>query len=211
MFATASPNRFNPGFLLLLAAALLATARIVHGDEPGQGRVDEQPAAWGDLDTWSRYVPASDETEIGLGLKTAGTNTTMLIAFSARLKGRTPSQPPSEVLVHASAGMLSNAGRARSNTLKFVLPASAAPAAARARGMPVSHAVIDLSSRLGADDQTPGARVNFATAKLAPAEFLRIVKCGEPTATVLGVDVRFRPDQLKAIRSFADQILLKLQ
>jgi hypothetical protein len=107
--------------------------------------------------------------------------------------------------------MLSNAGRARSNTLKFVLPASAAPAAARARGMPVSHAVIDLSSRLGADDQTPGARVNFATAKLAPAEFLRIVKCGEPTATVLGVDVRFRPDQLKAIRSFADQILLKVQ
>jgi hypothetical protein len=211
MLATASPNRFIPGFLLLLVGVLLAATRIVSGDGVLQGRVDELPAAWGDLDTWSRYVPATDETEFGLGLKTAGTNTSMLVAFSARLKGRTPSQPPSEVLVHASAGMLSNAGRARSNTLKFMLPVSAAPATARARAIPASHGVIDLSSRLGADDQTPGARVNFATAKLAPAEFLRIVKCGDPTATVLGVDVTFRPDQLKAIRAFADQILLKVQ
>jgi hypothetical protein len=79
------------------------------------------------------------------------------------------------------------------------------------RSAPASHAVIDLSSRLGADDQAPGARMNFATAKLAPAEFVRIVKCGQPTATVFGVDVTFRPDQLEAIRAFANQILLKVQ
>ncbi|HYN10361.1 MAG TPA: hypothetical protein VES67_23440 [Vicinamibacterales bacterium] len=215
MLATASPNRLFSGFLLPLAAVLLATARIVYGDEArpdAQGRIDELPAAWGDLDTWSRYVPASDETEIGLGLKTVGTQTSMLVGFSARLKGRTPSQPPGEVLVHASAGVLSNAGRARSNTLKFMLPTSAAPASGRTvRTVPVNHTVLDLSSRLGADDQTPGARMNFATAKLAPAEFLRIVKCGQPTATVLGVDVTFRPDQLQAIRAFANQILLKVQ
>jgi hypothetical protein len=215
MFATTSPNRLIPGFLLLFAAVLFATARIVHGDEArpdAQGRIDELPAAWGDLDTWSRYVPASDETEIGVGLKTAGAQTSMLVAFSARLKGRTPSQPPTEVLVHASAGALTNASGARSNTLKFMLPASGAPAPGRTvRTVPVNHAVIDLSSRLGGDDQTPGARVNFATAKLAPAEFLRIVKCGQPTATVLGVDVRFRPDQMQAIREFANLILLKVQ
>jgi hypothetical protein len=206
MFATSSPNRLSPGFLLLLAVALILSARLLHGAVPVQGRIDELPAAWGDLDTWSRYVPASDETEIGLGLKTAGTNTTMLMAFSARLKGRSPKEPPAEIFVHASAGVLSNAGRARSNTLKFTL-SGASPSL---RAVPASH-VIDLSSRLGADDQSPGARMNFARAKVSPAEFLRIVKNGKPTATVLGVDVTFRPDQLEAIREFANRILLKVQ
>jgi hypothetical protein len=169
-----------------------------------QAQVDELPVAWGDLDTWTRYVPVTDETEVGLGLKTAGEQTSMLIAFSARLKGRTPSQPPNDVLVHASAGVSVNARAARTKTLKFVLPANG--------GRPQADgAVIDLSSRLmGADAPTPGTQVNFATAPIAPAEFLRIARCGQPTATVLGVDVTFRPDQLKALRAFANQILLKV-
>jgi hypothetical protein len=169
-----------------------------------QGR--ELPAAWGDLDTWSRYIPATDETEVGLGLKPAGPNAPMLIAFSARLKGAAPSQAPGEIFVHASAGVQ---GRHRSNTLKFMLkpsPNGRQPAASNGNNAPV----IDLSSRLGADDGSPGARVNFATATIASTEFLRIARSGEPTATVLGVDVTFRPDQMRAIRAFASRIFLKV-
>jgi hypothetical protein len=208
--------RFVPGFVMILTSLLLASERTARVESPvaiQQARFDELPAAWGDLDTWSRYVPATDETEVGIGLKTAGADTTMLVAFSARMKGASPSQAPSEVFVHASAGVNANAGNVRNKTLKFVL--ASAPAGAggqrpvRAANGP-SAPVIDLSSRLGADNESPGARVNFATAKLAPAEFLRIVKSGQPTATVLGVDVAFRPDQLRALRAFANRIFLRV-
>jgi hypothetical protein len=196
--------------VLSLVAAMMLMSPDVRAlrDEVQQNRPDEVPAAWGDLDTWSRYVPASDETEVGLGLKTAGAKTTMLIAFSARMKGQSPSQPPSEVLVHASAGVSGNARAARTRTLKFVLPSKSG--GVRSGPQDDSGAVIDLSSRLGADDPTPGSQVNFATARIAPAEFLRIARCGRPTATVLGIDVAFRPDQIEAIRAFARQILLKI-
>jgi hypothetical protein len=199
--------------VLLCAGILIANERVMPGAGgtvsigSQQGRMDELPAAWGDLDTWSRYIPATDETEVGLGLKPAGPNASMLIAFSARLKGAAPSQAPGEIFVHASAGVQ---GRHRSNTLKFVLKPSSTnvrqPAASNGNNAPV----IDLSSRLGADDGSPGARVNFATATIASTEFLRIARSGEPAATVLGVDVTFRPDQMRAIRAFASRIFLKV-
>jgi hypothetical protein len=129
----------------------------------------------------------------------------MLIAFSARLKGASPTEPPGNIFVHISAGVQ---GRHRSNTLKFVLKSSSngrSPAASNGHNAPV----IDLSSRLGADDGSPGPRVNFATARIAAAEFLRIARSGAPSATILGVDVTFRPDQLRAIRSFGNRIFLK--
>lgn len=196
--------------LSLIAAGLLMSPDVnALRDQVQQNRPDEVPAAWGDLDTWSRYVPATDETEVGLGLKTAGAKTSMLVAFSARMKGRTPGQPPNEVLVHASAGVNGNALSARTKTLKFVLSSKSDAGRGRSQNDP-GGAVIDLSSRLGADDPTPGAQVNFATARIAPAEFLRIARCGRPTATVLGIDVAFRPDQIDAIRAFASQILLKV-
>lgn len=197
--------------VLSLVAAMMLMSPDVSAlrDEVQQNRPDEVPAAWGDLDTWSRYVPASDETEVGLGLKTAGAKTTMLIAFSARMKGQSPSQPPGEVLVHTSAGINGNARAARTKTLKFVLPSKSGDVRKASQG-DAGGAVLDLSSRLGADDPTPGAQINFATARIAPAEFLRIARCGRPTATVLGIDVAFRPDQIDAIRAFARQILLKI-
>jgi hypothetical protein len=196
---------------LLSAGILIANERVVHGAGGAastgwqQGRMEELPAAWGDLDTWSRYIPASDETEVGLGLKPAGPKAPMLIAFSARLKGAAPTQAPGEIFVHASAGVQ---GRHRSNTLKFVLKPSSNGGQAAVSGP--NAPVIDLSSRLGTDDQSPGARVNFATATIASTEFLRIARSGEPTATVLGVDVTFRPDQMRAIRAFASRIFLKV-
>jgi hypothetical protein len=197
---------------VLLLAGITADERVVVAEggiaqaASSQVRLDELPAAWGDLDTWSRYIASTDETEVGLGLKPASSKASMLIAFSARLKGATPSQAPGEIFVHISAGVQ---GRHRSNTLKFVLNPSS-------NGRPVASSgpsapVIDLSSRLGADDQAPDARVNFATARLASAEFLRIARSGEPAATILGVDVTFRPDQLRAIRAFASRIFLKVR
>jgi hypothetical protein len=191
-------------FLLSLLVMFIAGGLVQA--QSSQRQFDQLPAAWGDLDSWSRYLPATDETELGMGLKTAGQKTTMLIAFSARMKGVSPTQPASEVFVHASAGVQSNGREGRNKTLRFVL--ASGPANGSRTGS-ASSPVLDLSSRLGADDETPGARVNFATAKLAPAEFLRIVRSGQPTATVLGVDVTFRPDQLEALRAFADQIFPK--
>ena len=206
----------SPRLIIAVSVLLLAGSPIANGREAGaggevasaasaQGHMQELPAAWGDLDTWSRYIPSTDETEVGLGLKPAGSGSSMLIAFSAFLKGAAPNQAPAEIFVHVSAGVQ---GRHRSNTLKFVLKPSAhgRPAASTGNNAPV----IDLSSRLGADDQSPGARVNFATARIAAAEFLRIARSGEPAATVLGVDVAFRPDQLRAIRAFGNRIFLKV-
>lgn len=206
-----SSRLFIAVFVLLLAGRSIVNGRVAPGEDgvaaaaSAQGQMRELPAAWGDLDTWSRYIPATDETEVGLGLKPEGSGSSMLIAFSAFLKGAAPSQAPAEIFVHVSAGVQ---GRHKSNTLKFVLKPSAhgGPSASNGHNAPV----IDLSSRLGADDQSPGARVNFATAKIAAAEFLRIARSGEPAATVLGVDVAFRPDQLRAIRSFGNRIFLKV-
>jgi len=201
---------------ILLAVLLLAGSTVVASGRE-QGRIDELPAAWGDLDAWSRYDAATDETELGLGLKATGADGTMLVAFSARLKGKTPNQPPKDVLVHASAGIRANASRARSKTLTFVLhaapPQTNGPQGPNGQSRRVRQTgpdVIDLSSRLGADDQAPGAPVNFAVARVAVAEFVRIARCGQLRATVFGVDVGFRPDQLEAIRAFADRIFLKL-
>jgi hypothetical protein len=201
MRMTVSPRPAIAVVVLLLVGSVFPTERFASA----QGRIDELPAAWGDLDTWSRYIPATDETEVGLGLKPAGPDNSMLIAFSARLKGASPSEAPGDIFVHVSAGVQ---GRHRSNTLKFVLkPASNGRATAASNGH--NAPVIDLSSRLGGDDGAPGARVNFATAKIAAAEFLRIARSGAPTATILGVDVIFRPDQLRAIRAFGNRIFLK--
>ncbi len=217
MKATSSANRIFSASLVLVASVLLAGEDVLRGEaatSPAGGqqvRGDDLPAAWGDLDTWSRYLPSSDETEIGLGLKTAGAKTSMLIAFSARLKGSAPRSAPAEVLVHASAGVLTNARSERRRTLKFTLPSGSVAAAGQpVRASLTSPTIIDLTPRLGSDGDTPDARVNFATAAVTAADFVKIVRCGQPTATVLGVDVAFRPDQLQALREFANRIFLKV-
>ena len=86
------------------------------------------PAAWGDLDTWSRLrVRRQTRPKSGSDSRPRAPNSTMLVAFSARLKGASPSQAPSDVFVHASAGVNANGSNVRNKTLKFML--TSAPAA----------------------------------------------------------------------------------
>ena len=170
---------------------------------------DELPAAWGDLDTWSRYVPATDETEVGIGLKTAGADTTMLVAFSARMKGASPSQAPSEVFVHASAGVNANAGNVRNKTLKFVLDIRAgrrrrtASCPRRKRSVGRSDRRVLAAGGRRRDSRRAG---EFRDGQARPGGVPANRQSGQPTATVLGVDVAFRPDQLRALRAFANRI-----
>lgn len=184
-------------------AGTLFIAMTVLSANAQQASVNSVLAAWGDLDAWERYDPAKDHTEIGLGLKPVGQSATMPVAFSAYFRGKQTSPPATEIVIHASAGVRSNANSNR--TLKFHLGSQKRPGVASGG----RSQTIDLSSRLTTEDPTPGTKVSFAIAKLTAQELSQLADASSLNATVLGVPVTFRPDQLQAIRDFANKALVR--
>jgi hypothetical protein len=152
-------------------AAALLAASVALGGQATQIR-----ATWKDLETWSTGA------ERGLGLHLSGPSGTVLVAFVAPRSG--------DVTVQASTGPATNPNRVQTATLVF--------SGTDAR---TQRFRIDLSSRLTVDNPAPGAQVTSGVARMRAAEFERLSGASGVTATVLGLDVAVRPDQLDAMRA----------
>ena len=148
----------------------------------------ELRATWRDLETWSRPIEPTGETERGLGLHLSGAGGTVMVAFVVRTRGRGGSA--GEVTVQVATGPLVNPNRVQTPTLVW-----------NGRD-PKGHVFrIDLSSRLSVDNPAPGAQVTSGVARMRAVEFERLASATAVTATALGLDVTARPDQLDAIRA----------
>ena len=158
-----------------------------------QGLVGVQ-ANWRDLETWSRLIEPSRENELGLGLQPQGA---AMIAFLGRLSISSPRQAPRELRVHVAPALRANPTVLRAKTLTFVADAGTD-----------NQTKIDASVGLVADDPTPGGIIENAMGPLRTADFVRLTKSTTLQANILGFDVVFRPDQIRAMQTFAQRLYL---
>jgi hypothetical protein len=179
---------------LMMFACLAAGPANSAGDQVGTG-LNSTPH---DGETWSRSIDASNETELGLGLQPSGPNGIMRVAFSARLRGRPPLKPPTELTVHMAFGFRSNPLAVRNATLIFRLDERTK-----------TRTVLDLSARVRSIPPGPNAPLDTATATMSPTEFLRVANATTVSANVLGLDVEFQRDQMQAVQAFGHRILLE--
>jgi hypothetical protein len=193
---------FDTMALRLLVAAATFTATLAN--EPLVQNLTGLRPSWGDLETWNR--PGSDNrtTEVGLGLHLSGSGGTMLLSFAATLNSRTPKAPPSELNITVGAPFNSNPNTVRSGVLGFVVEIEDLIKKTSEKK------TIDLSSRLTLDNPAPGAVPENGTARMSIAQFTDLAKARTAVARVIGVDVSFRPDQLKAVQAFAERIGVRI-
>lgn len=178
--------------VVLLGLSIAATRGP--GPQAGAGPL----ATWADGETWSRYLAATGETEVGLGLQPSGSGGTMKVAFMARQRGKTAPRAPEEITVQLGSGALVNPNILRSPTLVFVLNPKTA-----------QQVTLDLSSRLSVDNPAPGAAVTSGFARIPSAAFVRITRARRLSAMTLGLSVEFSPAQLEALRAFRDRLSLR--
>ena len=152
-------------------------------------------ANWKDLETWSRVIDSSKENELGLGLQPTGG---AVVAFLGRLSHKDPTRAPAEVRVHAAVAYMANPNLLRTRTLVF-LADNSTPRRVR----------LDASGPLVTDDISPGGVINNTIGPIPVADFLRLTRAETLTANVLGFDVVFRPDQIRAMKAFGERLHLK--
>jgi hypothetical protein len=181
---------------VLLVAWLVWAAVAGAGAEPRQIWAGLQ-ANWTDGQTWSTYLEASRETELGLGLQLTGPSGTVPIAFLGRLSVRDPRVPPREIQVQAAVGYLGNPNVIRTSLLTLLADAKTN-----------RRLALDLTARLVVDDQAPGGIIQNGLATIRSAELARLAEAETLSGNVLGFEVFFRPDQIRALRAFAERLHL---
>lgn len=177
----------------LLALSLVPVSIAITRAQSATGYL----ATWGDLETWSRLIESSRETEVGVGLQAAGSGGLMFVAFTARLDTRDPNVPPREVVVRVATPPHTNPNAIHTPTLSFTVDEKTD-----------KRLVVDLTPRLTVDNPAPGSELKDGSARMRLPEFTRILNAGTVKANVFGLDVALRPDQIKAIRVFADRVHL---
>ena len=179
--------------LLIIAVAGVLAARpaAIHA-QTATGLV----ANWKDLEAWTHYLDASKENELGLGLHVTGPGGTMLMAFLGRLDTREGARPPSDVGVQVAASERVNPNTLRSATLIFVADDGAE-----------HHRMFDLSPTL-VDNPAPGAAPNNGVTRLPAKDYMVLASAVTLHATILGFDVDFRADQIRAMRALAARLHL---
>ena len=113
------------------------------------------------------------------------------------MKGRSPTTPPGEIHVQAAASVLADPTLLRRPMLIFMADTGAE------RPM-----TIDVSARLLTDVSSPGGILQNGVASMPAAGFVRLTQATTLTANVLGADVVFRPDQIRAMQAFATRLHL---
>jgi hypothetical protein len=180
---------------LLTASAWLLLAVLVSGStvRAGQGIAGLQ-ANWKDLETWSRLAEGTRENELGLGLHPQGG---AVVAFLGRLSIANPRQSPTQIRLHVAPAYMANSTVIRTRVLTFVADATGE--------RPLK---LDLSAGLRTDDPTPGGIVQNGIADMRAADFVRLAEATTLTGNILGFDVVFRPDQIRAMKAFAERLYL---
>lgn len=154
-------------------------------------------AEWGDLQTWATDIGNTREQEVGLGLHLSGSSGGTLLAFIARVDTRRPNEAPDEMVAQVAIGSLTNPNALRQPTLSFVLDTGDG-----------ETFDLDLTSRLVVDDSTPGGSVQNGVAVFPVSDFVGLASAESVGANVLGFDAELRPDQLDAIKAFAERLNL---
>lgn len=179
-------------FVVVLAAVATLISSDLHA-RPAQ-LVAGLQANWKDLETWSHLVESSSYNELGLGLQPTGG---ALIAFLGRLSVRDPLVAPTSLNVQLAVGYRSNPNRVRVRTLKFAADTGTKEAV-----------VLDLSDGLRADDAAPGGQVQNAVGRMRAADFIRLSQAKTLTGNILGFDVVYSPEQLRAMSALAARLHL---
>ena len=188
--------------ILVVAAFTLLPSRVdlisSQSGPPGQ-MVPPQAmnlyANWKDGETWSRYIEATRESEIGLGLHPTGPSGTMLLAFFARWDGRTAKGAPKEIFAQAAIPPLLNPTVLRTASLSFVVNPGKK-----------EMAVFDISGRLLVNDNSPGGIVSSGVGRVEPKEMAAIAQATALTGNVFNIEVEFSQAQRQAIRTFGQKI-----
>jgi hypothetical protein len=184
----------------IVRAALVAIA-LFGAAAPARAQFDAgMLAAWKDLDTWTTYHEDRKVTELGLGLIATGPQGTMRISFEAMLPGRRPTEPPPRVTLRMAPPAMQNPNVLRSTVLTFDLDERLK-----------ERVQYDLSDRVVSLDGTPGSSVTTATASMTIDEFVRFATSQTAKAVVLGIPVEFSAAQLKALRTYADRVMLRVR
>jgi hypothetical protein len=179
--------------------ALLVAAVLFVAATPAYAQIDAGILAnWADLATWTQYDETSRMTEIGLGLIPAGPTGTMRLSFEAKLDGRRPTKPPGRVGLRLAAPPLLNPAQVRSTTLRFEVDEKRQ-----------DRIAFEMSDRVLSLEATPGSYVSSASAFLTIDEFERLARAETVKADVLGIAVEFSAAQLKALRAYADKVMLR--
>jgi hypothetical protein len=178
----------------ILVSIALACAFLTPGlNATRQGLVGVQ-ANWKDLETWSHLVESSTQNEFGLGLQPEGA---AVIAFLGRVPtaNRRP-PPPTELRVQVAAAYLANPSTVRTKTLTFL-----------ADGGTENAIRFDIGASLITDD-TSGGTINNGLGRLPAADFVRLGESKTLIGNILGFQVVFRPNQIRAMHAFAERLRL---
>jgi hypothetical protein len=150
-----------------------------------------------DLETWARDVGDVPDIEHGVGLHLNG-EYTLLVTFAGVKLRRDPRAPSKEIVVMAKPAAALDPGRLLTPGLAFM-----------AVGKDKKPFSVDLSGRVAS--YPPGPFMTTPTsvslrATMTPAEFLKLADAQNVRASMLGVDVTLRQDQVKALRALADKL-----
>jgi hypothetical protein len=150
-----------------------------------------------DLETWTRDVGEVPDIEHGLGLHVSG-DFTMLVTFAGTRLRRDPRAPVKEVVVIAKPAAGLDPGRVLSPTLMFL-----------ATGKDKKQVAVNVTDRVTTYPPGPFATMPAsvsARAALTAEEFLKLVDATDLRANMLGMQVTFRPDQIKALRALGERV-----
>jgi hypothetical protein len=189
-------KRIVAAFGAAVGGALLALMPVSHAQTLKPLR-----AEWRDLETWGRYLEASRETEVGVGLQVAGPQGTMLVGFTGRLDIRNATAPPSEVTIQIGTAHSSNPNVVRRPTAVLRLDEKIAD----------RKLVLDLTPRLIVDNPSPGgpgAIVENGVATIRAADFVRLCSAETLTGEAFGFELVFRPDHVAAIHDLGVRLNL---
>jgi hypothetical protein len=185
----------HPGAALAfvgLLTAVLATPRTSAQQAWAGAR-----ASWQDVESWSQPVDQGTATEVGLGLRLSGPGGTVPLAFLSRRPLKDAATAPEEVQIQATLDALSNPNAVQKGALTLVADAGTS-----------RQVVFDLAPRLVMDDPSPGGRPRHGMSSLRAADLVRLAQSETLSGNVLGFDIFFRPDQIRALRTFAARLSL---
>jgi hypothetical protein len=181
-------------------ATLMASLALV---SPGAAaRAPQIPAGavgqFDDLQTWTKEVDDGRQVELGLGLVVPGGNGAMLVSVTARMRKGVRLEPAREVVLQVARSVTANPNTLPTPALRFRIDAGTDKAA-----------VLDFTARATVDSPIPGPPARSIVATLRPAEFVRLAGATTLRGYFFDADADFRPDQIRALRAFADLTRLR--